>query len=141
MSKQPTVNVVGQAAPLDLTLPPMAFIQTLRDANREFYEDPRGRAALKDLQQTFPNTWLYIAELLQNAIDTNASRVMVRTGEAGSVVFEHNGGAFAHKDVRALCERGVSTKGAATVGFMGVGFKAVFRSFEKVQVSSGQKGK
>jgi len=53
------------------------------------------------------------------------------------VDFEHDGKPFTADDVRALCERGVSTKGAATVGFMGVGFKAVFRSFESVTVSSG----
>lgn len=116
---------------------PRQFVAQVRAANAAFYEDPRGRGALKDLQQTFPNTWLYIAELLQNAIDANANRVSARADQDGSVVFEHNGNAFNHRDVRALCERGVSTKGAATVGFMGVGFKAVFRSFEQVQVSSG----
>ncbi len=112
-------------------------LQRINEQNRAFYSDRRGIGALKDLQQTFPHPWLYVAELLQNAIDEGATRISVSIAEDQNVNFEHNGKAFSLSDVEALCARGVSSKGANTVGFMGVGFKSVFRSFEHVQVSSG----
>jgi hypothetical protein len=112
------------------------FLEDLRQRNTEFYNDPRGKGALKDLQQTFPHPWLYVAELLQNAIDEHADRVSIVINN-DHLIFEHNGKQFSEKDVESLCARGVSSKGAGTVGFMGVGFKACFRSYENVHVSSG----
>lgn len=116
---------------------PRAVLESIYEQNRKFYSDRRGIGALRDLQQTFPNPWLYIAELLQNAVDEGAARITVNIRERGSVVFEHDGDAFSLQDVEALCTKGVSAKGANTVGFMGIGFKSVFRSFESVQISSG----
>lgn len=115
---------------------PRRILESICGMNRKFYSDPRGMGALKDLQQTFPNPWLYVAELLQNAVDEGATRIEVTTREDRIVLFEHNGKSFSRSDVEALCTRGVSAKGANTVGFMGVGFKSVFRSFESVQASS-----
>ncbi len=111
-------------------------MENLRQRNNDFYSDPRGKGALKDLQQTFPHPWLYVAELLQNAIDEGASRISILIEGDDQLIFEHNGHSFTQSDVESLCARGVSSKGAGTVGFMGVGFKAVFRSYERVQVIS-----
>ena len=36
---------------------------------------PRGKGALKDLQQSFPHAWIYVAELLQNAVDAGARTI------------------------------------------------------------------
>ncbi len=113
-----------------------AFLHDLCKRNRQFYEDPKGKGALRDLQQTFPHPWLYVAELLQNAVDEGAKRISITIEEDNKLVFEHDGSPFDEEDVRALCARGVSSKGGGTVGFMGIGFKAVFRSFEQVQISS-----
>lgn len=118
-------------------LEPRQFVELIQETNHNFYSDPRGKGSLKDLQQTFPHPWLYVAELLQNAIDEKASRVQISIDRNGHLVFEHNGNPFDYKDVDSLCVRGVSTKGASTVGFMGIGFKSVFRSFENVDISSG----
>jgi hypothetical protein len=112
-------------------------LESIRERNRSFYSDRRGTGALKDLQQTFPHPWLYIAELLQNAVDAHATRIAVTICDDSSLLLEHDGVSFSLKDVEALCAKGLSAKGANTVGFMGVGFKSVFRSFELVQVSSG----
>ncbi len=38
-----------------------------RQRNRDFYSDARRIGALKNLQQTFPSPWLYVAELLQKS--------------------------------------------------------------------------
>jgi hypothetical protein len=117
---------------------PQVFIEHLRAENEAFYRDDRGRGALKDLQVVFPLPWIYLAELVQNAIDAKATRLRFAIGPEDSLVFEHNGNRFRAKDVRALCTRGVSTKSTNTVGFMGVGFKSVFKTYETVLVSSGR---
>ena len=113
------------------------FIDDLRADNERFYQDERGRGALKDLQLVFPVPWIYLAELVQNAIDAKARRIMFEPRADGGLVFEHDGKAFTDKDVHALCTRGVSTKSTNTVGFMGVGFKSVFKAYETVAVTSG----
>lgn len=118
-------------------LDPLKVINNIRASNLDFYNTPRGIGALRDLQQTFPNPWLYVAELLQNAVDEKAAFINVASQEDGSLLFEHNGTPFSPANVESLCMRGVSSKGAGTVGFMGIGFKSVFRSFERAEVSSG----
>lgn len=113
-----------------------AYIRELAEKHRQFYNTPLGRGAIRDLQQSFPHTWIYVAELIQNAVDAGAKNISFYDQSAGTLVFEHDGKTFEQKDVEGICSKGVSTKGAATVGFMGVGFKATFRSFQTVRISS-----
>jgi len=112
------------------------FIVRLNQGNENFYTDQRGKGAIKNLSQTFPFPWIYIAELIQNAIDENARHLKFQVIENGRLIFEHDGKAFSERDVEGLCTRGVSTKSAKTIGFMGVGFKSVFKSYETVEISS-----
>jgi hypothetical protein len=113
-------------------------LENVRAKNLEFYATDRGQGALKDLQQTFPHPWLYVGELLQNAVDAGAKHIRLSVDEtARTLVVEHDGASFDDGHVEALCVRGMSKKGAGTVGFMGIGFKAVFQSFECINVSSG----
>jgi hypothetical protein len=78
-----------------------------------------------------------IAELLQNAVDEKATRIVVLLQDDGSLIVEHTGSPFSAANSESLCMRGVSSKGAGTVGFMAIGFKSVFRSFECAEVTSG----
>ncbi len=112
------------------------FLDDVRAENASFYSGDLGQAALKDLQQTFPHHWLYVGELLQNAVDAEATHLRLADVPEG-LLFEHDGTPFAPAHVRALCARGLSTRGAGTVGFMGIGFKAVFQSYERASISSG----
>jgi hypothetical protein len=105
--------------------------------NSAFYSDARGHGALKDLQQSFPHAWIYVAELIQNGVDAEAKAIRFSKTKQGVLILEHDGKEFDEKDVEGICTKGVSTKGAGTVGFMGVGFKSVFRSFQTVTISSG----
>lgn len=114
-----------------------SFLEHLAAGNKAFYGSDRGRGALRDLQQTFPHSWIYVAELLQNAIDAEATCIHFQEPRPGVLLLEHNGKTFDEDDVEGICTKGVSSKGAGTVGFMGVGFKAVFRSYETVTISSG----
>lgn len=112
------------------------YVARLHAENESFYDNERGRGALDLLQQTFPEPWLYVAELIQNAVDAKAGVLRFLT-EADTLIFEHDGEPLDDRDVRGLCSQALSTKGFATVGFMGIGFKAVFHAFERAQVASG----
>ena len=52
------------------------FLADVRSKNQDFYATARGNGALKDLQQTFPHPWLYVGELLQNAVDAEAKALL-----------------------------------------------------------------
>lgn len=111
------------------------YVAAINEDNRQVFGQAAGEGALRSLQQLFSDRWVYVAELLQNAIDEGATSIRFAV-EGDSLVFEHDGHTFDEKDVRGLCSQGLSTKGAGTVGFMGVGFKSVYHSFQTVQVSS-----
>src|SRR5579864_7896755 len=88
------------------------FVADVRQKNQEFYATDRGYGALKDLQQTFPHPWLYVGELLQNAVDAEAKHIRLSVDEAArTLVVEHDGKAFDDGHVEALCVRGMSKKG------------------------------
>ena len=78
---------------------------------------------------------MYVYELTQNALDAGARRVCWRS-EGDAVTFQHDGRlALDESHVRGLPSLGASTKGLATVGFMGVGFTSVFARFREACVS------
>ncbi len=114
-----------------------AFVERLADENRKLYGTPEGRGALRAFDLTFEHRWLYLFELVQNALDAGACSVAFRLTEAGdALIFQHNGGQELDEGaVAALSKVLVSTKGASTVGFMGIGFKSVFGRFREARVS------
>ena len=68
-----------------------------------------------------------LIELLQNADDTGATIAEFRFLPHG-IVFSHDGPSFTEDEVRAVCSIDQSTKDVEThTGFMGIGFKAVFK--------------
>lgn len=118
---------------------PQKFIERLSAENHAFYESPRGEGSLREFGQKFPHSWIYVAELIQNAIDEKATIISFKILDENILIFEHNGELFDFdRDIIGLCTKGMSSKGAGTVGFMGVGFKSVFGSYQRVNVSSGE---
>jgi hypothetical protein len=112
------------------------YIADLYQDNKERYvDDYRGLGDVGELQQLFQK-WHYVAELLQNALDEDAKRIHLVAGPE-QLIFEHDGNPFEVRHVCGLCNKGLSAKGARTVGFMGLGFKSVFHSYERAAVSSG----
>lgn len=107
--------------------------------------EPSIRGFLSILEKQFPRNDLYLFELLQNAVDDGASMVSFNTSNAGLHV-THNGKRFTALDVLGLASVGLSTKGTdssapkRTLGFMGVGFKAVYKRYAKVVVGDSQYG-
>ena len=114
-----------------------SFVARLADENREFYGTPDGRGLLRAFELTFEHRWLYLFELVQNALDAGARSMAFRLAEDGdALIFQHDGDRrLDEKAVEALSEVFGSTKGASSVGFMGVGFKSVFRRFREARIS------
>ena len=114
-----------------------AFIEKLSEKNRLFYGSPDGLGLLKVIELGSAGRWVYLFELVQNALDAKASSISIQVIEAGNVlVFQHNGTRpIEEKDVEGLSKVFRSTKGARSVGFMGIGFKSVFMRFQEAIVS------
>ena len=113
------------------------FVAQLATENSEFYGSEDGRGLLNVIELTFDHRWVYLYELVQNALDAQASSISIRVVKAGDgLVFQHNGDrALDNQDVIGLSKVFRSTKGARSVGFMGIGFKSVFIRFHEACIS------
>ncbi|GLI95539.1 sacsin N-terminal ATP-binding-like domain-containing protein [Methylocystis echinoides] len=80
----------------------------------------------------------FVFELLQNAEDKNASRVLFGLSE-DRLEFHHNGEIFDDRDVRGICGVGEGTKvdDLTKIGKFGIGFKAVYAYTSVPEVHSG----
>ena len=89
------------------------------------------------IELTFDHRWVYLYELVQNALDVRARSISIRIGESGdTLIFQHNGDrSLDEQDVEGLSKVFRSTKGARSVGFMGIGFKSVFIRFHEARIS------
>ena len=86
------------------------------------------RGLLKRLVGIWNNPSHALIELLQNADDTDDATTVKYKIHPNGILFEHNGHPFKAKEVRAICSIDDSTKDAEKhTGFMGIGFKAVFK--------------
>ena len=113
------------------------FVARLGNQNREFYGTPEGRGILRAIELTFDHRWVYLYELVQNALDVGACSIAIRFAETDdALVFQHDGARpLTDHDVEGLSKVFQSTKGARSVGFMGIGFKSVFLRFLEVRIS------
>ena len=113
------------------------FVARLASENQEFYGRTEGRGVLRALELTFEHRWVYIFELIQNALDASARSIALRVSDDGdALIFQHDGEhSLEEKDVEALSQVFRSTKGASSVGFMGIGFKSVFMRFQEARIS------
>ncbi len=114
-----------------------AFIENLASENRDIYGTQDGRGLLRAFELTFDHPWLYLFELVQNALDAGAHSIALRLIESGdALTFQHDGNrSLEEKDVEGLSKVFRSTKGASSVGFMGIGFKSVFVRFREARIS------
>ena len=114
-----------------------AFVESLARSNQAFYDTPDGRNMLRLFELTFEHRWIYVFELVQNALDAKARSIAFRCSDDGDrLIFQHDGESpIAEPEVEGLSKLFRSTKGAATVGFMGIGFKSVFGRFREARIS------
>lgn len=80
-----------------------------------------------------------LIELLQNADDAGASTFFVEMIDSHAFLVANNGHPFTDEDFLALCRSGASTKKrkSNTIGFRGIGFKAVVNYAKTVHLVSG----
>ena len=92
---------------------------------------------LRLFELTFEHRWIYVFELVQNALDARAKSIAFRLSDDGDrLTVQHDGDdPIGEPQVEGLSKIFRSTKGATTVGFMGIGFKSVFGRFREARVS------
>ena len=97
------------------------YVESARENNFE-------EGLLNLLTELYPDNAHFIYELLQNAEDAGATKILFEL-KNNKLIFSHNGTrAFNIKDVESITSIGNSTKkdDINTIGKFGVGFKAVF---------------
>ena len=113
------------------------FVERLAVENRGFYGTRDGRGVLRAMELPFEHRWIYLFELIQTAQDAGARSIAMSVGGDGdSLTFEHDGDdSIDESDVRGISKVFRSTKGASSVGFMGIGFKSVFGRFQEARIA------
>lgn len=103
-------------------------------------EEPQKYEALLAGHYSDSNHFVY--ELLQNAEDEKASKVVVEYYR-DQLVFYHNGDPFDEGDVRGVSSMLMGTKNkddASTIGKFGMGFKSVFKYTYQPEIYSDEEG-
>ena len=112
-----------------------SIVDRIRETNRRRFSSADGWTNLRVLDFTFEERWIYLPELIQNAVDAGARRVAIDHGDDW-LTLQHDGPEpLTENSVVGLSGLFQSTKDVGTVGFMGIGFKSVFRRFQRVSVS------
>lgn len=89
------------------------------------------------LTELYPENAHFIYELLQNAEDAQASKVLFELSN-NQLTFKHNGRPFLEKDIDGITSIGQGTKAndINKIGKFGVGFKAVFSYTDAPEIHS-----
>ena len=98
----------------------------IRRVNIEDYGKRLDQWARGFLDNLYSDETHFVYELLQNAEDTEATKVRFHLHD-DYLTFEHNGRAFSERDVRAICGLGDTDKDEdlTQIGRFGLGFKSV----------------
>lgn len=65
-------------------------MERLAEENRAFYETADGRGVLGAMELPFEHRWIYLFELIQNAVDARARSIAISIAD-DSLLFEHDG--------------------------------------------------
>lgn len=116
--------------------------QKIYDINKDDWKaltrEPQKYEALLAGHYSDSNHFVY--ELLQNAEDARASRVVIEYYD-DKLIFYHNGKAFDEEDVKGVSSMLMGTKDkndASTIGKFGMGFKSVFKYTYQPEVYSDE---
>lgn len=114
---------------------PCDYDQIRADNIREYGE---GTRHLSFLGRLYTDRTHFLFELLQNAEDAGATRVLFHLFENKLEVF-HDGRLFNEKDVRGVCGvgEGTKTEDLTQIGKFGIGFKSVYAYTTTPEIHSG----
>jgi len=110
----------------------------LLGSDREFVLDSL-KGALDRLQKAFPQYGSFLMEFIQNADDAKSQSLKIEILLDTNIIRIYNDGLpFNEEDVKSICKIGRSSKTPKDyIGYLGVGFKAVFLISECVEIYSG----
>lgn len=116
------------------------YIEEIRNrqirSDKEFILDSL-TGAIDRLQKAFPRYGSFLMEFIQNADDSKSKSIKMEFLEKGIRIF-NDGLAFSEEDVKSICKVGRSSKTPKDyIGYLGVGFKAVFLISESPEIYSG----
>lgn len=105
-------------------------------SDKEFVLDSL-TGAIDRLQKAFPRFGSFLMEFVQNADDAGSDSLTIEFAK-NTITVSNNGAPFSEKDVKSICKVGRSSKTPRDyIGYLGVGFKAVFLISECPQIYSG----
>jgi len=119
---------------------PRDYIRDIRNrqinSDREFVLDSLA-GAIDRLEKAFPRYGSFLMEFVQNADDAKSRSLRIMISQNG-VRISNDGRVFSKKDVKSICKVGRSSKTAIDyIGYLGVGFKAVFLISDGPEIYSG----
>jgi len=118
---------------------------------REYIEDIKNRqiksdkefildsltGAIDRLQKAFPRYGSFLMEFMQNADDAKSQSLKIKILQ-NAIWISNDGLVFSEEDVKSICKVGRSSKNPKDyIGYLGVGFKAVFLISESPEIYSG----
>lgn len=114
---------------------PSNYDKIRKDNIREY---GKGVRHLSFLGRLYTDRTHFIFELLQNAEDAGATRILFDLSEEMLEV-KHNGRSFSEPDVRGVCGVGEGTKAEdlTQIGKFGIGFKSVYAYTSSPEIHSG----
>ena len=117
---------------------PSDYNQIRADNIREYGE---GTRHLSFLGRLYTDRTHFLFELLQNAEDAGATKILFHLFENNLEVF-HDGRLFDEKDVRGICGVGEGTKNEdlTQIGKFGIDFKSVYAYTTTPEIHSGDEG-
>ena len=112
-------------------LTPKEYIEDIKNrqinSDKEFILDSL-TGAIDRLQKAFPRYGSFLMEFVQNADDAKSRSLKIEILQ-DTIKISNNGLVFSEDDVKSICKVGRSSKTPKDyIGYLGVGFKAVFNS-------------
>jgi hypothetical protein len=106
------------------------------NSDKEFILDSL-TGAIDRLQKAFPRYGSFLMEFVQNADDAESRSLKIEVLK-DTIRITNDGNLFDENDVKSICKVGRSSKTPKDyIGYLGVGFKAVFLISERPEIHSG----
>lgn len=119
---------------------PREYIEDIKNrqitSDKEFILDSL-TGAIDRLQKAFPRYGSFLMEFMQNADDAKSQSLKIKILQ-NTIWISNDGLVFSEEDVKSICKVGRSSKNPKDyIGYLGVGFKAVFLISESPEIYSG----
>lgn len=119
---------------------PKEYIEDIKNrqikSDKEFILDSL-TGAIDRLQKAFPRYGSFLMEFVQNADDAKSLSLKIEILQ-GTIRISNDGNPFSEEDVKSICKVGRSSKTPKDyIGYLGVGFKAVFLISQCPEIYSG----